>query len=666
MAEKKKKKVSRRTEKAPEKHSFEHAWEWWQNAGEDDDDAVEFNAKALRLVVACQEAEERNMSRRCAHRVYSALHSGLNIAHLGLDDNLKQYAQFSIREWEIIRNTARSIIETETSKVGGADSPKPRWQVSGGTFEQRLLASTINGMCEALYDAPVGCFKNYGQMHRHGLRMAGASTGSAAILAWQYRGHVYLELNDTLTFGYWREHPGFGKFTALVLTARLEPDKLAAMFPKHAQKIYDQAEQDPEAVLELESTETPYQRLYTPVYMGWRITCYGKPGIQLIALGDGTKLDLSEFDEEELPVTQFDYEKPIKGDFGEPITQHIYESVMAEQEGLERMKRAVYRSAQIDVVFNRAQLEDETQITENEDIRGIAVTGINPSEAVVALAPRMVNPDNTFFVETMRMAAHETAGVDVGDTSARGSAGTTSGRHEELRAKRHPERHADRTRDYLAWCTSGTARVLMRAYARAARDPEATEDLKVKYRVGQRQREVDVGQLDLDGMDKFTIDVAPASEDVDSPATIMAEVDEAYERGEITASQRLELKQHYDAQMLSAEESESRLWLNNQIQYWLSADDEEVSPDIVDGPEKYLGIDTLRSLLTQCAAAHMRARADGAPRERLQLFRRFMDITLALIQSYEDRVARLSALSQGMSDGPPTTGTATGAAVPGE
>lgn len=622
----------------------EYAWEWFQQAPGDDAEA-----KAERLVAAAEAAWQSNIVRRCDARVFWAMHRGESTA--GIDSTIPDWDSSVAKcDVPIIRNTIRSICETEVSKVAGADSPKPKWRVTGGTFQQRQLAVLLNSICDAIYDAPCGRYATQSEMYRDGQRIAEVATGSAALVCWQHKGKVHTDLDDTLSFGYWSECELGAKF-AVVRRKKFDPSALIGIFPEFEADILKNAvgDDDSDNITPDEQAQQ-WRPAIVWLYQGWRVATDHTPGVELFCLSDGTVLRFDdEFPDKELPVAQFDV-NPARGDFGCPTSLLVYPATVLENRSIHRIAKSVYDGSEQVFAYVRALICDEAQVQTREGVKFIAIKGMNVDEAIKQLSPKSINQDSLTFVELMRMAAHETAGVDEGDTSGRGAAGATSGRHEAFIAKRHPERHADKTRRYVEWVTNRSARVQMCAYARAAR--EADDAVMLGYRVGQEYREIDLRQLDLDGLDRFTIEVSAVSEEADGPAQILDEAQRFYERGEISAEKLLDMQLYYDRERLSPLGQQANRWLQAQITRWLIAPEEELlDVDIVKGPVKYFTVDTLRSLLEECAGEHTQAMLDKVPEERLTLFRRFMDLTQSLIDAHERREAELAAIRMGVPGG---------------
>src|SRR5688572_4089745 len=145
--------------------------QWFRLDGEE-------SAKAL--IDECQRAIQCNESRRTEALAFASLFEGISISAFdacGYDlANCRVFRD--LHDVPIIRNTCRSIVMTNLSKLTALDSPMPQFMSNGGDWETRCKAVRLDRLVSAEYTQPQGQFSNLHELFRHGALLAMSSTGS--------------------------------------------------------------------------------------------------------------------------------------------------------------------------------------------------------------------------------------------------------------------------------------------------------------------------------------------------------------------------------------------------------------------------------------------------------------------------------------------------------
>jgi hypothetical protein len=600
-------------------------YEWFSEAPGDTE-----GSRAKRLSDRCAEAHQANSERRGYFHACEWVYSG-NTTSLPLTAGDLEWPDRVDRDNDkpFIRNTPRAIVNARVSKLSALDDSYPVCESTGGDFAQRRKARAINRLCFALYSSPMAGFANAHQMFRHGHNLAERSTGNAAVFAWDFDGRVYLELDNTLSLGFDRLTT-YGKLLGVVRTVYYEAHALAEIFPKRRTEIIEAAEPCLELLLDEEGKG--YQRQLVAVCQGWRFATPNGPGYRMFCLRKSEViLDDSTYTWESPPFAMFKCQPGQDFDFGEPSIRYLYEAALAENDVLQETRTSVKESPHSMTAIRKDLLEEDCQVTETSTNQVIRCSG-PIDEAIRQISNPLLHPDAVAFANLMQTCQHETLGIDSADTAARGSPNATSGRHQAFNSKIFTEVNAAMQRDLIAWKCTDAPRAILQAYASASKD---NAELTVTYRRGAETKELTVADLDLDGVDKFVLTFAAVSEEAVSPQQRRDEAQELYENGRISAETWIQQRQTYDLLEAQNKATASNRWLDKQIELWLDADDDELNqPGIVQSPQKYLGANKLTELLSQCAEAQMQAYMDKVPENRLALFRRFMDITTALIRSF--------------------------------
>lgn len=572
------------------------------------------DAAQLLLKAAIQACKD-NYARRGEARVFASVFEGLELTSFdGTGYDYSNRDVFPDLSQPIIKNTLRSIVMTAVAKLTANDTPLAQFMSNQGGWQEGVKAVRMGRMVDAEVEQPQGQFATLHELHRHGATLAMSSTGSYMVFFFPGDNGVRCELDDTMTVGI--EQAGrFGRITSMVRTVWYDADELAVDFEDDSDAIFDNEELLPDGGLAPEEDGDLRPRRGVRVVQGWFCSYKGKPGREMWVLKDGTVLrDNTKFERKFPPCVKWDYERQLYGCWGVPLSRNIYEMVTRENRMLCDMDNAERNSPQCCIVLpENAEKEGDL-----DNARGWAIIrSLVPPEKINFVAPPKYNEMTANFVDRMQLGCQDISGISNQHSAAKRSTGTTSGKHEHLVAGLFTERFADQERRLIQCRAVDTAKEIVRALHDLL---EAEPEFERVWSKGDKSEKIQAADLDLD-ISKYTISVAPVSEDKDSPK---ARIEKAYEwlqMGLITGTEFAALQQTYATQEKSALLLAQEQWVERQIDKWLHAKDaDRLDENFYQGPDRWID---LVSALRQVSLAKLQARSRGAPSDVLAWFDKF-------------------------------------------
>jgi hypothetical protein len=607
---------------------------------------------AQALMGECERNVQQNAPRRAEALMFASLFEGLSL--LSFDEHGYQHDDdevFGDLDIPIVRNTCRSIVQTAVSKIAAQDSPLPQFMSNGGDWVTRTKAVRLDRLVTAEYEQPQGDFSNLHSLFRHGATIAMAATGSFAVFFFAGPDGLIAELDDTLSLGV--EHGGrYGRIVSMTRKTWYNAEELITRYPKFEDEILKAEERMPNGVSREDADLTPERGV--AVFQGWR-SALGKKsfGRELFCLKDGTILrDNKKYDRSSPPVVFWHYERSLFGHWGVSLTRSIYNQCVRINQIIADVDYAEHNSPQGLVLHKKGA----TAPGDTDKVRGwqfVEITGAaDMANAFHAITPPKYNDQSVELMLLHEAGAHDISGVSDQHTSAKRAVGTTSGKHENMVAALFTQRFAHTERELIETRTTKSARIIVWCL-----QDQLEEDSEYKriYAKGDYVEEVKLADLDLD-LDRYTISIAPVSEDKQSPRARLERMDEAFDAGLITGADLLSFQQDFDAKAPSALAIAQNNWVERQIDKWMHADDVEYQ-----GPVQWMD---LQSAARMVAQAMLIARTKGLPDERLGFFTRFLDEVQSFIESTGAGSASQGALGMGAGPSPDVAAEA-GVAVPG-
>ncbi len=578
---------------------------------------------AQALLGECERAIQDNAGRRTEALCFASLFEGIELTSFDergyVHDNDEVFRDLQI---PIVRNTCRSIVMTGLSKMTAQDSPLPQFMSNGGDWTTRTKAVRLDRLVCAEYGLPQGQFANLHELFRHGALLAMSCVGSFGVFYLPGPDAIICELDDTLTCG--METSGkYGRIISLVRTSWYNTEELIVRFPDFEDEILDNEDVMPDGINDITGDVKPERGV--KVCQGWRVALGAKNyGRELFVLKDGTILkDDREYKRNHPPVAFWHYERSLYGKWGVSLTRCIYNQCLRINQIIADVDAAERNSPQGMVMFRKgAAKPGDLEKTKGWTLVELTGTG-NLGDGIQVVAPPKFNSQSVDLLLFHQQGAHDVSGISDQHTSAKRATGTTSGKHENMVAALFTERFADNERRLIDMRTTSSARLIVWALQDML---EEVPEYKRIYAKGDYVEEVKLADLDLD-LERYTISIAPVSEDKQSPKARLDKMDQAFEAGLITGAELLSFQQDYDDKSKSQLSLAQENWLERQIDMWLHADTVKYQ-----GPIQWMD---LQSAAKTVAQALLIARTKGAPADRLSWFTRFLDE----VQTYMDQAS---------------------------
>jgi hypothetical protein len=584
---------------------------------------------ALSLIGRCTRAIQDNASRMSEALVFGSLFEGCELTSFDERGYVHDSDQvFRDLDVPVVRNTCRSIVQTGLSKMTAQDSPLPQFMSNGGDWSTRTKAVRLDRLVCAEYAQPQGPFANLHELFRHGANIAMAATGSFGVFFLPGPDSIVCELDDTLTHGI--EASGkFGRIVSLVRTVWYNPEEAIARWPDFEAEILANEELMPHGVQDEAGALKPERGV--KVCMGWRVALGKKNfGREMFVLKDATILkDDREYKRDRPPVAYWHYERSLYGHWGVSLTRTIYAQCVRINQIIADVDYAEHNSPQGMVLFRKgAAKPGDLEKAKGWNLVELTGTGLLGDGIQVVDPPKFASQsvELLLFHES---GAHDTSGISSQHAGAKKASGTTSGKHENMVAALFTERFADTERRLIDMRTTMSARLIVWALQDMI---EEVPDYKRIYAKGDYVEEITLKDLDLD-LDRYTISIAPVSEDKNSPRARLERADKWFEGGQMTGAELLAFQQDYDDKAKSQLALAQENWLERQIDMWLHADEVKYQ-----GPIQWMDLQAAAKTVAQ---ALLIARTKGAPGDKMVWFTQFLDE----VQTFIDQASAQAATS---------------------
>lgn len=520
-------------------------------------------------------------------------------------------------EKPIIRNRVRSLVQTWVCKVTAGDSPLPQFMATDADWEVRRKAVMWDRAVEAEIDQPQGAFADMHELWRHAATVCTVVGSVAVYFGLASDGRPCAEISDTLDLGVDVATPHAAPYS-VVWRRRLGLVEAKALYPGNdaALEAIAEATDGSGASNPALSENALYgrqeRRVFVEITCGWTVKQGDTDGRHMSVLKDGTVLVDAEYLREEVPFVFYHFEKELFGQWGVPMVQSFYQSAVRENEMLNDVHHAERSTPQVYVLAHESQVA-QGALDESKGVAIIPLSDAGLANPPSAIAPPKFNRQSLELIQLEAQSIQEISGVSEAHSTGRKSPGTTSGRHEALVAALFTERFADHERRLIRARTVSTARQLVWRLQDAIDNGFEYERAYVKN--GKRAK---ITAEDLDFELGFEISIKPVSEEKNSPSARMKQLEEWFQAGLITGGELLAGQQHLDSIAISELATEQEHWIKDQIESWLYSGNPVAE---YQSPVRWLDLPTA---LKQVSNAYLKARSDGAPSERLELFENFM------------------------------------------
>lgn len=592
-----------------------------------------YNAKTpeeagQRLIALANSNKGQQETRRGLAAKYASLYEGMNLGGLapyGYSTDANAYFKEGAERIPIIRNACHSIIDTFVSKIAALETPKPSMMTSHGSWSDRRIAKKLELLVEAEFFEPQGRFSTLEELWIHAVRIAAAATGSVAVKVCVYPNEprVSHEIHDTLTMFFDYGELTYGELLTVGEITWFDIERLCEIFPgaKNEETIRRSAEKPPEEFrAPAGSTGTITEMV--ALYEGWRGCHGGKTGKYCGAVREGT-LEFKDYDFARPPFVWFVIDPHLYGVLGHPLTHQVYESVKRDNLILSKVDRGVSKAIRNVTAVDKMKLVDPTALDSTEDD---LILDMTDPRAIQQFSAQGFHSSHLEVAERHWLDAHNVSGVPEMHTASKAQPGITAAIADRQVAARLNERFAAVQRRYVQAVAVDDAKLIIQAL-REVRD----RGKFTKLWPGKKfLEEITSDVLDLDD-NKFRIRPAATSGRSNSPEGRLQLAFELRQMGILSDDGFAAVQSGFDVPEELDDRDTQREWLENEINRWLFANEEDVQkPDFYRGPLKFMD---LPAAIKRVVDGLLEAQMEKLEEDRLEFFLLFLsDIDAALQQ----------------------------------
>jgi hypothetical protein len=609
----------------------------------------------------CEQILVENCYRATRAYRYASHYQGYtltNLSSFGADVSVSA-GTFQGLDSPLIKNRLPQLCKAFVSKSFANDSPRPQFTTKGGDYEQILKAETLDDLIMAEFEEDHGAFSNIDEMHRMGALIASSSTGSYAVWCIDYQNltRPECELDDTLTMGIFRAQR-YGAIRMVVRTVWMMPEEAVQRFgTKFRDAIYENLEPRTATIQAgvgivpdlAASANVQIKRREVRVHMGWLMQVGSAVGWQTFTLKDGeTVLRDRQYRKRKPPMAMWHYEPELGGEWGTPLTQHVYLLSRYQNRILNDVDTAERKTAQV-LIAVQAGTEGakavKAAVLNSLAVQVIETNGPVDSAMKVFEGPKF-SKDSLALEAVYDNAQYEDTGIPRNHAMGGPKAAGQSGIHESLMASYYTENFADAERRSIRMRAIDCTFIILWVLQALAKDgfERWAGDKKTRRLVKSQD-------LDLDD-DKYVTEIKAVGEGKDSPSTRLEKAEKWLLNPAVPfqGPEMVEMMKTFDVKRAEQEANAVTDFVDEQVQRWRKAPQTEmVKPTFYLGPERWWQIDGLKRALSRLTFEFLNARRDGVPEDRLNWFIKYGNDCTALIQ---DEEARLAALQNGGGEPP--------------
>jgi hypothetical protein len=496
---------------------------------------------------------------------------------------------------------------------------------SHGSWSDRRIAKKLELLVETEFYEPQGRFATLEELWIHAVRIAAAATGSVAVKVCVYPSEprVSHEIHDTLTMFFDYGELTYGELLTVGEITWFDIDRALEMFqgPGCEEKIRRSAEKPPDE-FQAPAGSTGHLTEMVALYEGWRGSHGEKCGKYCAAVKDGP-LEFKDYDFARPPFVWFVIDPHLYGVLGHPLTHQVYESVKRDNLILAKVDRGVSKAIRNVTVVDKMKMVDPNALDTTEDD---LILDMNDPSAIQQFSAQGFHSSHLEVAERHWLDAHNVSGVPEMHTASKAQPGITAAIADRQVAARLNERFAAVQRRYVQAVAVDDTKLIIQALREVRDRGKFTRMWPGKKFLEEITSDV----LDLDDT-KYRIRPAATSGRANSPEGRLQLAFELRQMGILSDDGFAAVQSGYDVPEELDDRDTQREWLENEINRWLFADDEEVQkPDFYRGPLKFMD---LPAAIKRVVDGLLEAQMEKLEEDRLEFFLLFLsDVDAALQQ----------------------------------
>ncbi len=553
---------------------------------------------------------------------------------VGTAENTQDDARLSGEAVDITLNIAQTLVDTLDAKVAGLENTKPQIVTVEASYDVRRQARLVDRFIEGQYYERQGRFFDLWDMFRFALRLALASTGTAAVkfFADTKVGKIQAEVHDTLSM--WMDSPGavYDYPTGMGHTQGWDPERLIEVvgekYPSGAPGLADDimkaaSREWKPGGLERLTDDRDYKRddvLRVAVTEGWRFKVSDKPGRYCKSFpGAKEPLSWEAYDYEDPPFVFVGGQRSLTSFWHRTLTKPIVAPILRVNEILSSIDRSERLTPKGVIFYDPEEIHPE-KLSVGDDHELIPIPGLAAMKGKpVYEAPAPFHPLALDLVRFYLEQCYNLPGISElhasGDTS-----GEWSGAALRIRKQLINERFSTLQRGYVQASTVEASKQIIRCAKELAK---IKPDFSATWKGNGFMKQIDAKVLNILDEYKYDVGCYPVSENKNTPESEIALSQELRSVGLITGDAYLNTLKHFNTlqEAKSANDAQERL-IGIQIDKWLTAEPSEMrGRRFYRGPVRTMDI---YGGIIQVNKAYLNAQADDVDDRRLTLFARYL------------------------------------------
>lgn len=590
---------------------------------------------------------------------------------LGSTENTLDDAKVAGEAVEITLNLAQTLVDTLDAKLAGLENTKPQIVTVEASYDVRRQARLVDRFVEGQFYERQGRFTDLWDMFRFALRLALASTRTAAVkfFANSKTKRIQAEVHDTLSM--WVDSPGavYDYPTGMGQKTWWDPERFLDVYGDKYPGIEDdvwRACSHPRKALGLEllSDDRDYlaedlQRL--PVAEGWRFRSGERMGRYCMTFpGAKEPVEWDDYDYEDPPFVFVGGQRSLTSFWHRTLTKPIVPPILRVNEILSSIDRAERLTPKGVIFYDPNEIAKE-MLQVGDDHECIPIPGLSGMKGKpIYEAPAPFHPLALDLVRFYLEQCYNLPGVSelhaAGDTK-----GEWSGAALRIRKQLINERFSTIQRGYVQASTVEASKQIIRCAKQLAKDDPG---FSATWRGAGFMKQIDAKVLGILDKHKYDVSFYPVSETKNSPESELALAQELRAVGLITGDAYLNTLKYFNTlqEAKSNNEAQERL-VGIQIDKWLTAEPEEMADKrrFYRGPVRTMQI---YAAIIQVNRAYLNAQADDVEDRRLAFFKRYLTQLQAFAQKDAQNQAGLIQQAGGTAAAAQALGGASGAAAP--
>ncbi len=588
--------------------------------------------------------------------------------NLGTTDNTSDSAMLKGEPVDITLNIAQSLVDTLDAKITGLENTKPQIVTAEAKWDTRRQAILADRFIEGQYMEKQGRFQDLWDVFRFALRLALASTRTAAVKFYSNAkaGRIQAEVHDTLSM--WVDTPGaiYDYPTGMGTETLWDPEKLVDLFADEMRGEWSSFEEDVFAAafhpkrglgLELFNDDEDLLKnqdvLRVPVYEGWRFKSAGKDGTYGMSFSGAKRpLQWGPYKHEDPPFVFVGGQRSLTSFWHRTLTKPVIAPILRVNEILSAIDRAERLTPKGVIFYDPEEMQKE-MLEIGDDHELIPIPGLSSMKGKpIYETPAPFHPLALELVRFYMDQCHSLTGMSEIHTGGDVVKGEWSGAALRERKQLFNQRFATIQRPYVHATTVEASKQIIRC---AKELYEKDQKFASTWRGPGFMKQIDGKVLSVLERCKYEVSTYPVSEDKHTPENELALSQDLLGVGIITGDTHLNTLKYFNAlqDAGSNNEAQERL-IGIQIDKWLMAEPHELrGKKFYRGPVRTMNI---YAAIIQVNRAYLNAQADDVEDRRLAIFGRYLkDLQKLELQQQQQQAALMQQAG----------GTATAAAAIG-